>query len=129
MQRLIAPRLPGLLFTLPLPLAAIALAWPGGSPGYWPFFVWAVALILWMWNHEANARATAGLFILTSGMGVVIHFAGPALDLGSTGLRLACLGGLLLLAAGRHSAPDGTGLGRKGRKPSCGFKVRSPAMR
>ena len=97
LHRLIAPHLPGLLFTLPLPLAAVALAWPGQSPGYWPFFAWAVAVILWMWNHEANALATAGLFLLTSGMGVVTHFAGPTPDLGFTGLRVACLGGLLLL--------------------------------
>jgi ubiquinone/menaquinone biosynthesis C-methylase UbiE len=64
-HRLISPRLTGLLSTLPLPLAAVALrvllqpaVHSGVTPGNgFPTFLrlWLAAVVVWMWNLEFNA--------------------------------------------------------------------------
>ena len=66
-HRLTGPRLPGLLSTLPFPLAAAAvqilsLLWlpraaAGGSWAVLFLVGWIAAGIVWMWNHELQARS------------------------------------------------------------------------
>ncbi len=70
-HRLISPRLPGLLSTLPLPFAAainhtmiqpsLHAGAPSGS-GIHTFLVfWFAAIVVWMWNHEfERSKVTLG---------------------------------------------------------------------
>jgi ubiquinone/menaquinone biosynthesis C-methylase UbiE len=62
--RLVSPRLPGLLSTLPFPLAAVAFKFlislplhiPASDSAVIPLFLisWFAALVIWMWNQESR---------------------------------------------------------------------------
>ncbi|MGD0630551.1 MAG: class I SAM-dependent methyltransferase [Terracidiphilus sp.] len=68
-HRLTSPRLPGLISTLPLPLAAAinhALIQPplhtgtASGSGFHTFLVfWFAAVVIWMWNHEFERSEVA----------------------------------------------------------------------
>ena len=74
-HRLISPRLPGFVSTLPLPLAAVAIPslalalhiGHASTSGMLPFLTrWFAATLIWLWNRES--RATTIVF----GAGVVL---------------------------------------------------------
>jgi ubiquinone/menaquinone biosynthesis C-methylase UbiE len=68
-HRLVSPRLPGLLSTLPFPLAAVAfkvlisppLHIPASDWAVIPLFLisWFAALVIWMWNQEFKTASIA----------------------------------------------------------------------
>jgi ubiquinone/menaquinone biosynthesis C-methylase UbiE/uncharacterized protein YbaR (Trm112 family) len=87
-HRLVSPNLPGLLSTLPLPFAAVALsaAVPASLAGPNPALAgiasvcgvggalflnyWFAAAILWMWNREFRvSKIQAGLFVPGAALG------------------------------------------------------------
>jgi uncharacterized protein YbaR (Trm112 family) len=111
-HRLVSPRLPGFLATLPFPLAAVAI--PsfvlalgfGATPaiGLGRFFIlWFAAVIVWMWSHES--RATSLVFAAgcacAFGYEIFRRFSGMTLPQPLPGGILfgwSCLGGALLLS-------------------------------
>jgi len=111
-HRLASPRLPRILATLPLPLAAIAVPSlalelhiaSASAFGFVTFLdFWFAATVVWLWNHESRVTdlvfgtgfIVVGVFELLRHFG---HFALP-FDL-PTGLAFSwsCLGAALLLA-------------------------------
>lgn len=111
-HRLVSPRLPGFLATLPLPLAAVAIpalviAWHSGlvhETGLHTFLIfWFAAVVVWLWNRESRATSLvfgAG-FVLAAGLEVFLHFnraALPQMLLPNAILGSICLGGALLLS-------------------------------
>jgi ubiquinone/menaquinone biosynthesis C-methylase UbiE len=117
-HRLTSPRLPWLLFTLPLPLSAVALHhllrplfYGSTAPrtGLLLFLTcWFAATVLWMWNNEfrkatiaAGAPICALILILSAGSTFYRPFRGwvlpPSL---SSGMAFAwiCLGGAFVLS-------------------------------
>ena len=89
-HRLVSPRLPGFLATLPLPLAAVAipslaLAVHIGAAktiGLFTFLIfWFAATVVWLWNNESRVTALvfgAG-FIVAGGFALLRHFGSVAL--------------------------------------------------
>jgi ubiquinone/menaquinone biosynthesis C-methylase UbiE len=111
-HRLVSPRLPGFLSTLPLPLAAVAISSlalklntsHAARIGLRNFLIlWLAAALLRMWNHESRATIFvfgAG-FVLVAGVELSRPFAVAVLH--STPLFDAifgwiCLGGVLVLS-------------------------------
>ena len=112
-HRLVSPRLPGLVSTLPFPLAAVAipalfLALHIGAVtgiGLDRFFIfWFAAVIVWLWNRESRATLpifSAG-FAVAAGFGLFRHFAGAILPQTLPAGAIfgwICLGGVLVLSA------------------------------
>lgn len=111
-HRLVIPRLPGFLTTLPFPLATVvipslALALHSGAvpqAGVQPFIAaWFAAVVVWLWNHESRATTIvfAAGFILAAGFEFFRHFSGARLPeilpIGAT-FSWVCLGVALLLS-------------------------------
>ena len=111
-HRLVSPRQPGFLSTLPLPLAAVAIpsiatALQFGTasmigPSTFLIF-WFAATVVWLWNHESHATEFvfgAG-FIVTGGFGLFVHFGGALLPvnlLADVRFSWICLGLALFLS-------------------------------
>ncbi len=111
-HRLVSPRLPGFLSTLPLPLAAVAipslaLALHIGAasmirPSTFLIF-WFAATVVWLWNQESHATEFvfgAGV-IVVGGFGLFRHYSGVALPVNLlTGATFSweCLGAALFLS-------------------------------
>jgi ubiquinone/menaquinone biosynthesis C-methylase UbiE len=127
-HRLVSPRLPGFLATLPLPLAAVAiptlaLEFHIGTDSTIGFFTFPIfflaATLVWLWNRESRATILvfgAG-FVLVTGIELsptfmisVLHSTLPP----STIFGLICLGGALLLSVWAlfHPAKQKTWAGR-----------------
>jgi ubiquinone/menaquinone biosynthesis C-methylase UbiE len=111
-HRLVSPRLSGLLSTLPLPLAGVAipslaLALHTGTTsmvGLPTFLVfWFAATLVWMWNRESRATILvfAAGFVLAAGVELSRSFSVAVLrptQLFGTIFGSICLGGALLLS-------------------------------
>lgn len=111
-HRLVSPRLPGFLATLPLPLAAVAIpslalalhigrASTTGVPTF--LFFWFAATLVWLWNRESRATILvfAAGFVLATGIALTRSFEIVVLHshlLFSTIFGSICLGGALLLS-------------------------------
>ncbi|HEY1208448.1 MAG TPA: methyltransferase domain-containing protein [Terracidiphilus sp.] len=110
-HRLISPRLPGFLSTLPLPLAAVALPalihalYSGAASMIGPYtflIFWFAATVVWLWNHESRATifVFAAGFIVAGVFGFLRHFGFVTLPInllfGAT-FSWICLGAALLL--------------------------------
>ncbi|MGA2349252.1 MAG: methyltransferase domain-containing protein [Terracidiphilus sp.] len=111
-HRLVSPRLPGFLATLPLPLAAVAIPWLavalhiGAAPlaGPHAFLVlWFAATLVWIWNHESRATIfvfgagfvlAAGIELSRSYSVALLHSAAAF----SATFGASCLGAALLLS-------------------------------
>lgn len=89
-HRLVSPRLPGPLATLPLPLAAVAIPWlamtllSGATliPTLKSFLIlWFAAAVVWLWNRQSRATdyVFAAGFIAAGGLALYRHFIGAAL--------------------------------------------------
>jgi len=108
-HRLVSPRLPGLLSTLPFPVAAIAIPWlilqlhvgPTQGTGLHKFLIcWFAAIVVWFWNRESRDTVFvfAAGFVLAAGYEVARHFISAALpQLAAYAFGLSCLGAVLLL--------------------------------
>jgi len=111
-HRLVSPRLPGFLATLPLPLAAVAIPWlamtlqSGAAliPTVKSFLIlWFAAVVVWLWNRESRATGFvfgAG-FIAAGGLALYRHFIGAALPVNlqiGSAFAWACFGAALLLS-------------------------------
>jgi ubiquinone/menaquinone biosynthesis C-methylase UbiE len=111
LHRLVSPRMPGFLATLPLPLAGAAVPWlafelhihSASAPGLHSLLIlWFAAAVVWLWNSESRAT----VFVFAAGVAAVAslnllrHFGGPAippsLPFGVAGPT--CLALFLLLA-------------------------------
>jgi len=110
-HRLVSPRLPGFLSTLPFPLATVAIPslvlalHLGAVPqaGVQSFIAaWFAAVVVWLWNHESRATTIvfAAGFILAAGFEFFRHFSGSRLPeilpIGATFVWI-CLAGALVL--------------------------------
>ncbi len=111
-HRLISPRLPGFLATLPFPLAVVAISYLAlalhlgtvSEIGLDRFFIfWFAAAVVWLWNRESRATTIflgAG-FALAAGFELLRQFSGVALPetlpLGTI-FDWTCLGGVLFLS-------------------------------
>jgi ubiquinone/menaquinone biosynthesis C-methylase UbiE len=119
-HRLVSPRLPGFVSTLPFPLAAVAIPalavalHIGAAPmtGLPTFLIfWFAAAVVWLWNRES--RATELVFgvgvIVVVGFGLFHHFTGAALPInllaGAT-FSWTCLGAALFLSAWALFRPE-----------------------
>jgi ubiquinone/menaquinone biosynthesis C-methylase UbiE len=111
-HRLVSPRLPGFLSTLPFPLAAVAIPSLAlalhlnavSGIGLDRFFIfWFAAVVVWLWNRESRAAILvfgAG-FVLVAGFELFRHFSGAALPQvlpGSVIVGWICLGAALFLS-------------------------------
>jgi len=112
-HRLTSPRLPGLLSTLPFPLAAMAIPalvdalhiGPAHPIGVLRCLVcWFAAVVVWMWNAEfklarigRGASLFAAIFVLGGGYGLYAQRSGAAL-LGAASLGALCLCAALALS-------------------------------
>jgi SAM-dependent methyltransferase/uncharacterized protein YbaR (Trm112 family) len=110
-HRLVSPRLPGFLSTLPFPLAAIAIpalaiALHFGTPNekglFYFLLCWFAAIVVRMWNQESHATlyVFAAGFLVAGGFELYRSHIGPALLTPVfTGLVFSwsCLGVALLL--------------------------------
>jgi ubiquinone/menaquinone biosynthesis C-methylase UbiE len=111
-HRLVSPRLPGFLSTLPFPLAAIAIPalalefhfGAANDKGLFYFLLcWFAATIVWLWNRESRATIIvfAVGFLLACGLGLFRHFSGAALPnnlLAGATFSWICLGAALFLS-------------------------------
>jgi ubiquinone/menaquinone biosynthesis C-methylase UbiE len=111
-HRLVSPRLPGFLATLPLPLAgiaipALALALHGSATsaaGFQAFLIlWFAATVAWLWSRESRVTdiVFGSGFIVVGGFSLFRHFNGAALPVNlPTGAAFSwsCLGAALLLS-------------------------------
>jgi len=111
-HRLVSPRLPGFLSTLPFPLAAVAISsltmalHVHATPaiGLDRFFIlWFAAVIVWLWNRESRATkfVFAAGFIVAGGLGLFRHFNGVTLPINlltNATFSWSCLGAALLLS-------------------------------
>jgi ubiquinone/menaquinone biosynthesis C-methylase UbiE len=111
-HRLVSPRLSGLLSTLPLPLAGVAIPSLAlalhigttsmvGLPTFLVF--WFAATLVWMWNRESRATILvfAAGFVLAAGVELSRSFSVAVLrptQLFGTIFGSICLGGALLLS-------------------------------
>ena len=112
-HRLISARLPGLLSTLPLPLAGVlfhillqSLRQTGATPGarlHTFLILWFAAVVVWMWNHESRAATVvqgAGI-VLATGYELFRHISAfklPESLVISTIFAWLCLGGMIVLS-------------------------------
>jgi ubiquinone/menaquinone biosynthesis C-methylase UbiE len=122
-HRLLSPRLPGFVSTLPFPMAATLAAYlltfaqqPAGEAGARTFLVsWVVALVVWGWNlefREAKIRAgTAALVLVLAIRAVFVliqHSSGMKLPSEMNTLEAQlCLAGLIVLAIWAMLRKDG----------------------
>src|ERR1035437_1520798 len=110
-HRLVSPRLPGFLSTLPFPLAAVAISSLalavhfGAAPviGLDRFFIlWFAAVVVWLWNHESRATGFvfAAGFLVAAGLELFRHLGAtlPQTYPESILFGWSCLGGALLLS-------------------------------
>jgi ubiquinone/menaquinone biosynthesis C-methylase UbiE len=111
-HRMVSPRLPGFLSTLPLPLAAVALPalihalhiGAASMIGPTTFLIfWFAATVVWLWNQESHATefVFAAGFIVVGGFGLFRHFSGAALQinlLADVTFSWICLGAALFLS-------------------------------
>jgi hypothetical protein len=142
-HRLVSPRLPGLVSTLPFPLAAVAfkilisppLHIPASDSTVIPLFLisWFAAALIWMWNREfkvakialyssffAAAYAIAAFGFLHQFSRVVLP---ASLPIGAA-FAWACLAAAIFLSIwALLNRGKGQALGRTGLRPSPGFKV------
>ena len=111
-HRLISPRLPGFLSTLPFPLAAIAIHslaaelhfGAANENGLFSFLLfWSAAIVVWLWNRESRATifafgaglaVTIGCKLLPAFSAAVPHTT----SLSQTIMNWSCLGVLLALS-------------------------------
>jgi ubiquinone/menaquinone biosynthesis C-methylase UbiE len=113
LHRLVSPRLPGFLATLPFPLAAavcaslIAPLVHVGARIHLTFSqwiaLWMVAIIVWMWNHESSAttRVAGAAVVGVTGLDWLRRFnETPALgsDLQAPAVVWTCAAGLMTLS-------------------------------
>jgi ubiquinone/menaquinone biosynthesis C-methylase UbiE len=124
-HRIVSPRLPGFLATLPFPFAAAVInllilpAWHSGNAdrfGLSRLLILCFATtIVWLWNHESRTTiwvAAVG-FTVAVGMELVSRFSGAtAFDLAVSGTvvgwaSLAGLAALIVVAALRSGKPLG----------------------
>jgi ubiquinone/menaquinone biosynthesis C-methylase UbiE len=110
-HRLVSPRLPGFLSTLPFPLAAVAIPSLalalhfGAAPviGLERFFIfWFAAVIVWLWTRESRATGLvfAAGFVIAAGIELTRSFNIAVLHsapLFGTIFGSICLGAALLL--------------------------------
>jgi uncharacterized protein YbaR (Trm112 family) len=111
-HRLVSPRLPGFLSTLPFPLAAIAIPTLAlefhfgavNDKGLFCFLLcWFAAIVVWLWNQESRATDIvfgAG-FIIAGGIELFRHFSGVALPINlltSATFSWICLSAALFLS-------------------------------
>jgi len=111
-HRLVSPRLPGFLATLPLPLAAISIPslaqalhlGAASMVGLFTFLIfWFAATVVWLWNNESHVTdlvfgsgfIVAGAFALLGRTGTLVL---PADLLAGVSFSWTCLGAALLLA-------------------------------
>jgi ubiquinone/menaquinone biosynthesis C-methylase UbiE len=111
-HRLVSPRLPGFLSTLPLPLAAVAVPSLAlalhigadsmiGLPALLAF--WFAATIVWLWNNESRVTDIvfgAGFFVV-GGFELIRHFGGVVLPVHlpiGAAFSWVCPGGAILLS-------------------------------
>ena len=110
-HRLVSPRMPGFLATLPLPLAGAAVPWlalelhihAASAAGLQTLLIlWFAAVVVWLWNSEsrgtvfvffAGFAVVAGLHLLRPFIGAAIPQNMPISAVGPT-----CLALYLLLA-------------------------------
>jgi ubiquinone/menaquinone biosynthesis C-methylase UbiE len=110
-HRLVSPRLPGFLSTLPLPMAAVAIPTlalavhiaAASTAALFTFLIfWFAATVVWLWNNESHATDLvfgAG-FIVAWGFALLRHFGSVALPVRlpiGWAFSWSCLGGALLL--------------------------------
>jgi DNA-binding PadR family transcriptional regulator/ubiquinone/menaquinone biosynthesis C-methylase UbiE len=94
-HRLISPRLPGWLSTLPLPTAVVInhvlirpqlhIAAASGSTIRAFFVFWFAAVVVWMWNHEferSKVALGAGIFAAVSAIALGFEFLPPSIAVG-----------------------------------------------
>jgi ubiquinone/menaquinone biosynthesis C-methylase UbiE len=112
-HRLVSPRLPGLLSTIPLPLAGVVFqillkpwlhAGAAAGAGLHTFLIlWFAATLVWLWNHESRATTLflgAGL-ILAAACELLRNFSIASLHptlLFDTIFAWLCLGGVIVLS-------------------------------
>jgi ubiquinone/menaquinone biosynthesis C-methylase UbiE len=107
LHRLVSPRMPGFLATIPLPLAGAAVPWlalelhitAASAPGWLTLLIlWFAGVVVWLWNAES--RATAFVFFAgVAGILLLHRFGGAAIpDLPISFVGPACLALFLLLA-------------------------------
>lgn len=106
-HRLVSPRLPGVLSTLPFPLAtvaipslALALHINAASQASLKSFLigWFAATVLWMWNRESRATTVffgAG-FVLAASFKFLFHLNGMLSQPAAPIFGSTCLGGALI---------------------------------
>jgi ubiquinone/menaquinone biosynthesis C-methylase UbiE len=121
-HRLTSPRLPGLLSTLPLPLAAVinhALIQPSlhtgaaSGSGIQTFLVfWFAAVVVWMWNHEfERSKVAVGtslcalLFAVALGL-KLFRLSATGLPLPASALARTCVVAAVALAIWAAFRPD-----------------------
>jgi ubiquinone/menaquinone biosynthesis C-methylase UbiE len=111
-HRLVSPRMPGFLATLPLPMAGVAIPFlapalhigPAFASGICSFIIlWFAATLVWLWNRESRATVLvfgAGIVLavvvqLSRSFEIAVFHSAPLFGaiFGST-----CLGAALLLA-------------------------------
>jgi ubiquinone/menaquinone biosynthesis C-methylase UbiE len=110
LHRLVSPRMPGFLATLPLPLAAAGVHWLGlelhvkaasalGSKAL--LFLWFAAVVVWLWNRESRAT----VYVFGTGVTVLVglnlmrpFFASAIPNMTLSAVGPACLSLFLLLA-------------------------------
>jgi ubiquinone/menaquinone biosynthesis C-methylase UbiE len=113
-HRLLSPRLPGVVSTLPFPLALVLASYlltftqhPAGEAGLQTFFVsWTAAFMVWMWNLEfrrAKIRTGVAAFAVVSvaaaSFAIFLHSGGTELPAEMNTLAAqVCLAGLIVLA-------------------------------
>jgi len=109
LYRLVAPRLPGSISTLTLPLAGAAIPAlllglhlktdaPATAAHF--LFFWFAAVVVWMWRQEFRPLYTGTVFFLTAGLGICLDFssAPQAIPIGHAA-SWACFAGFLGLGA------------------------------
>jgi ubiquinone/menaquinone biosynthesis C-methylase UbiE/uncharacterized protein YbaR (Trm112 family) len=120
-HRLISPRLPGFLSTLPFPFASVAIPAlaltlhiaPAADSGIRAFLVcWFAAIVVWLWNRESRATLLvfAAGFVFMTGYKLIRHFSGAALPQNipfSATFSWICLCGVIVLAIWALLNPPG----------------------
>jgi ubiquinone/menaquinone biosynthesis C-methylase UbiE len=110
LHRLVSPRMPGFLATIPLPLAGVAVPWlalelhiRAASAPEWQtvLILWFAAVVVWLWNAES--RATVFVFgagvATVGGFHLLRHFSAVAIPpLPLTVVGPPCLAVFLALA-------------------------------
>jgi ubiquinone/menaquinone biosynthesis C-methylase UbiE len=115
-HRLVSPRLPGFLSTLPFPLAIVVLQFllrpllhiaATPKPCLLAFLTsWFAATVVWMWNQEFRAAKIAvgasifgALCLVAGGFALFLHFTGVVLPSALNPIAAwVCLAGMVLLS-------------------------------